>query len=301
MKLMLSSIILILFTVFACESNPIETVQEINPAFKKYWYQREAEITSFRLQQARYGEIREGNAVTIFVTEPFSTSSMTKADNPTQNDPSVLKLNFTKTFNTGIYPYSMMTSTFLPVQDPRHSLKISSSSQEWCGHTYMELQNKRKFDINISSYFEGESENLSLEKNIIEDDLWSMIRIKPNDLPTGKQKIIPSFFFLRLAHKETKAYQAIASLSKKDDGISSYTIEYPELQRTLRINFETNFPHQINSWEESSYSGFGNQKNKLVTTAERIKTIKSAYWAKNSNKYSGLRDELGLRNFKTVD
>jgi len=298
---MLSSFTLILFSLIACDSNTVETTQALDPEFEKYWYQGEAEITSFRLRQARYGEIREGNAVTIFVTEPFSSSSMTKADYPKQNDPSVLKLNFTKTFNTGIYPYSMMTSTFLPVQNPKHSIKISSSSQEWCGHTYMELQNKRKFEITIASYFEGESEELSLDKNIIEDDVWSMIRINPDDLPTGNQKIIPSFFYLRLAHKETRAYQAVGSLSTDNSGNSTYSIAYPELNRTLTIQFETAFPHRINSWEESSSSGFGNQKKKLVTTGERIKTIKSPYWAKNSNKYSGLRDELGLRNFKTVD
>ena len=295
---MLNSIIIILFTLIACENKPVEYQQEINPAFEKYWYQGEAEITSYKLHQARYGEIREGNAALIFVTEPFSSSSMTKADNPNPRDESVLKLNFTKTFNTGIYPYSMMTSTFLPVNNPNHSIKISSSSQEWCGHTYMELQNKKKFQINISSYFEGESEKIKLDKNILEDDIWSMIRINPEQLPTGSHKIIPSFFYLRLSHKTTKSYNAITSLTSNNNGMQTYTIEYQELNRSLKITFESAFPYGIHSWEESAESGFGTNKRKLVTKAEKIKTIKSAYWTKNANKHSTLRDELGLRNFK---
>jgi hypothetical protein len=40
--------------------------------FEKYWFNGEAELSSFQLTQARYGELREGKAVMIFVTEPFS-------------------------------------------------------------------------------------------------------------------------------------------------------------------------------------------------------------------------------------
>ena len=285
LKIMLSILIL-----GACAN--VNQERTIDPQQEKYWYAGDAEITSFKLNQARYGEMREGTSVMVFVTEPFSKSSMAKADRPTDKDPSVLKLNHTKNFNTGIYPYSMMTSTFVPFKDGKHSIKISSSSQEWCGHTFMELENKNKFEIETRSYFEGESGEISLSKEYLEDDIWSLIRLRPESLPEGNTKFIPSFFFLRMSHQATKAYQCNAKKSNIDSMTSTYELDYPELGRKMLIKYETAFPHKILGWEETHFSGFGSGKKKMVTTGERINTIKSAYWGKNSNADSGLRDEL---------
>lgn len=259
-----------------------------------YWYSGEAEVSSYELSQARYGEIHEGKAVLVYVTEPFSTEKNTKSDTPSAKDISVLKLNATKKFNTGIYPYSMMTSTFFPFENGKHSLKISSSSQEWCGHTYMEMRNKRKFEIDIHSYFEGESDkNISLDKNVLEDDIWSMIRLAPNDLPKGELTIIPSFFYLRLMHKDLKAYSCKAT-NRANGETSSYRLDYPELDRSLTIQYETKAPHKILGWTESYTSGFGANRKKLTTEAKRIETIKTAYWGKHSNNDRALRTKLGL-------
>lgn len=260
-----------------------------------YWYSNDAEISSYTLKQARYGEIREGNAVLIFVTEPFSVKSNTKADNPNKNDVSVLKLNLTKKFNTGIYPYSLMTSTFFPYENGEHSLKVSFSSQEWCGNTYMELRNKEQFETQISSYFEGESiKDGLLPKAYLEDDIWSMIRLQPNALPLGATKMIPSLDYIRLQHKELKAYDCVLSSKKINETVTSYKITYPDLDRSLVIEYEVNFPYKIVSWEETRDSGWGKNKMKLVTSATLIKTIKTDYWNKNSNKDAVLRTQLGL-------
>ncbi len=124
-----------------------ETIQAQFPtpdaSFDQYWNQGKAEISSYQLEQARYGEIHKGTAVLIFVSEPFSTSEFVKADYPGMDNVQVLKLNATKQFTTGIYPYSMMTSSFFPLDGSTNSLKISCSSQEWCGHTYMEMTRKK--------------------------------------------------------------------------------------------------------------------------------------------------------------
>ncbi|MDC7999079.1 septum formation inhibitor Maf [Gilvibacter sediminis] len=261
---------------------------------KDYWFNGTAEISSYALSQARYGELREGQAAMIFVTEPFSKSSFTKADNPTAADPSVLKLNFTKNFNTGIYPYSMINSSFFPFEDGQHSLKIATSVQEWCGHVYMELKNTDQFEIDINSYFQGEGqEGLRLSKSLLEDDLWSMIRLQNDNLPQGDLEMIPSFFYLRLKHVKAQAYKAVAELSSADS-ISSYTLKYPELKRTIKIDFQTAFPHKILGWEESHPKGFGSSDT-ITTTGTLIKSIRSDYWRRNSNSDSVLRDTLGLK------
>lgn len=290
-------VISILLNVISCTSTLQEEkqIKNLTEDQKQYWYNNEAEITSYQLIQARYGELREGNAVLVFVTEPFSIKSNTKADNPTQEDVSVLKLNYTKKFNTGIYPYSMMNSTFFPFKNGKHSLKVSSSSQEWCGHTYMELVNKDKFEVKINSYFEGESAELNLDKTMLEDDIYSMIRLQPKDLPVGKQKVIPSFFYLRLLHKELKAYECNISHSKENDSLLKITLTYPELERSLSISYQANFPYKIMGWQEEYYSGWGESRKKLTTKATLLKTIKIDYWNKNSNADAYLRDSLQLR------
>ncbi|MEM1407815.1 MAG: septum formation inhibitor Maf, partial [Bacteroidota bacterium] len=53
------------------ESN-LPIVKAVNSEFNNYWYAGKAEITSYELKQSRYGEVHDGEAVLIFVTEPFS-------------------------------------------------------------------------------------------------------------------------------------------------------------------------------------------------------------------------------------
>ena len=268
----------------------------INQQFKDYWFSGKAEITSYDLLQERYGEIRKGNAVNIFVTEPFSKKHNTKADNNVNSNINVLKLNATKKFTTGIYPYSVMTSTFIPVKTPNSSLKISSSTQEWCGHEYIELTQKEDaFKISNSSYFQGASfKNKALAKNIVlEDDIWSKIRLTPENLPQGNFKILPSFVYLRFSHNKVKAYNVIGSISKEKN-TSVYTLNYPKLQRKLTITFENAFPYKILEWTETYQSGWGANKKMLTTKATLKKTLNIPYWAKNKNSDNYLRKELGL-------
>jgi len=266
----------------------------VSKDFKKYWYAGEAEITSYKLQQARYGEIREGNAVLIYVTEPFHNDKQVKADGSNPDNIPVLKLNSTKNYLTGIYPYSIMSSSFYPVHNNQHAVKVSFSAQEWCGQVYAQLNNRSKFEITSHSYFESEAdEELKLDKTILENELWNKIRINPDDLPLGEVSIIPSFEFIRLSHKELKPYSATITLTKKE-GLTTYQIEYPELERTLKINFKSTFPHSIESWSDTYKSGFGKKAKKMTSVGTKIKTLKTPYWRQNSNSFNRLRDTLGL-------
>ena len=268
--------------------------KELSEAFNKYWYAGDAEITSYTLEQARYGEIREGESVLIYVTEPFLPEVQVKADgNNPQNVP-VLKLNSTKNYLTGIYPYSIMTSTFYPVHDNGHAIKVSFSSQEWCGQVYAQLNNREKYEVMSYSYFESEADqNLKLDKAILENELWNKIRIDPSTLPVGEHKVVPSLEYIRLSHKELKAYESNLSLSKSGK-TTTYEIDYPDLQRNLKIRFSSNFPYTIEGWSETSTSGFGNKAKQMTSTATKMRTLKTPYWRQNGNKDLPLRDSLGL-------
>lgn len=277
-------------TSFATEET-LKSAQPLTDEFKAYWFANEAEITSYTLEQGRYGEIREGSAVLVFVTEPFLKEEQVKADQSSPTNIPVLKLNATKNFHTGIYPYSIMQSVFYPLANNQHALKISCSVQEWCGHVYTQLNNRSEFEVVSHSYFEGEAdEDFSMGKAILENELWTQLRIHPESLPIGNLEVVPSFEFLRLRHIPFRAYPASAELTS-----GTYTITYPDLNRSLSIQFNPQFPFDITSWEETFISGFGDKAKPLTTKATKLKTIKSDYWNRTTNDDLPLRESLGLQ------
>lgn len=278
-----------LFILTACQ-DPVPAFEaekrELTENFKNYWFDGQAEISSYTLEQERYGEMREGTAVLIYVTEDFLPEIQVKADNPSDKNITVLKLNKTKNYLTGIYPYSIMNSVFYPVETKNHALKISTSVQEWCGHTYTQLNNRKDFEVRLHSYFEGEADqSFSLDKIYLEDEIWTQLRINPEELPVGNIEIIPSFEFARLRHRKIKPYYAQASL-RLIDGVQEYSLLFHELDRTLTIQFEPVSPYKIIGWEETV--------DDFTTKSSLNNQIKSDYWNKNKNEDLHLRDSLNL-------
>ncbi len=285
--------------VVVAPQTPVSTINnekiKYSAEFKAYWFAGEAELASYKLNQARYGEMRDGEAVLVFVTEDFLPKEQVKADKYSKENIPVLKINFTKKFNTGVYPYSIINSIFYPVNNKNHAIKLTFASQEWCGHVYTQLNNRGDFNLTSHSYFEGEADSdFTLPQNILEDELWAQLRINPISLPQGTITLIPALEFSRLHHKAVEAHQAVAELVANGEE-STYTITYSDIERILKIKFQTAFPHQILGWEETGKSGFGDNAKTLTTTATLIKTIKSAYWSKNHNSDAGLRKTLGLK------
>lgn len=269
---------------------------DLSQEFRNYWYDGTAELTRYKLEQARYGEIHEGDAVLIYVTEEFRTDKQVKYEGgDRKNVAPILKLNSTKTFNTGVYPYSLMSSIFSRL-DQNELVKVTTSCQDWCGHSFTQL-NKQKGDaykISSFSYFQSEGDQeVKVAAPHVEDDVWVQIRKDPSVLPTGKIKMLIGTQFSRMKHDELKAYSATASHSKTGT-TNSYTIDYPELNRTLVINYESSFPYTILGWEETLESGFGSNKKVLTTRATMTHQIKSPYWSKHGLEDAGLRKELGL-------
>ena len=262
--------------------------------FKNYWYAGKAEVSSYMLDQARYGESRSGKAMLIFVTEDFSKKKQVKLDEPDkagEDKVSVLKMNFTKNFVTGIYPYSMMLSVFTPVSRNQfpNSLKVTMTSQEWCGHVFSQLNlRSNKYSVESYSYFEQEGDSkFSLDKTMLEDELWNMIRLDPESLPEGKFKLIPGLFYTRLKHTDLKSLEVTGTLSAEGDNMK-YTIVYPD--RKLSILYQKKFPHQIMGWEEE----FEEWGKSATTKATLDKTLYIDYWRMNKTENQPLRDSLGL-------
>jgi hypothetical protein len=290
--------LLSLFNLISCREpqNADPMRASVSDDFKSYWYAGKAEISAYNLLQNRYGEERNGKAMMIFVTEDFSKGKQVKLDDPDQagNDKvSVLKLNMTRNFVTGIYPYSMMLSAFTPVDITAipNTLKITMSSQEWCGQVYSQVNLRHKnYEITNHSYFEREADHSqNLKVTWLEDELWNRIRLNPQSLPVGETEMIPGFFFLRLHHIAPNSEKTICTKEETADRIT-YIVTYPAHNRSIAIEFEKKFPHQINRWTEK----ISKDGETFMTTATRDKTLITDYWTKNGNEFIYLRDSLGL-------
>lgn len=274
--------------------------------FQQYWFDGKAEITTYKLQQARYGEIREGNAVMVFVSEDFLVGPQVKKEFETNLEScEVLKLNLLKKFTTGVYDYNLMSSMFTPIHQKQvmPPLKVSSSSQEWCGQSWLQFnQRTHGYEVAGFSYFQLEGDQREVLQNVqLEDGLWNQIRLAPELIQEGKFMFVPSAQYLRLSHQEIKAYQAILkkktftdTLGIKKNRFERLTIDYPLLYRKLEIIYESSFPHRIKSWSESYPSGFDQNSPIIKTTASLSQQIKSDYWNKNNLKDSTLRKKLQL-------
>ena len=261
--------------------------------FGSYWFQGMAEISSFDLVQYRYGEPRQGETVLIFVTEDFSKKNQVKLDDYEAaggDAVKVIKMNKTKDFITGIYPYHMMLSVFTPVFDPSSALKLTASVQEWCGHSFTQLNKERsRYRGQAFSYFEAEGDrSLDLTNAIPEDDFWNLIRIDPSQVPLGKVMLIPGLLDQRLTHVPLGAEEARVSIVDLEENSRELNIEYGHGNRTLKIRFQDNSPYEIIGWEEVRVLEDG---NKEVTTAKRKAVLQVDYWNKN---------KLGDESFRTA-
>lgn len=263
-----------------------------------YWFQGKAEVNSYSLTQARYGQLHQGEAVCIFVSEDFSATKQVKSDDPVAagvDRQPVFKLNMLKRFNTGIYTYSLMLSAFSAVGDKvtLHPLKVSCSVQDWCGQVFSQLNNRNnQFEIHSFSYFESEGDQRKvLQAGWSEDGLWNQIRIDPQKLPTGPMMLLPGFFYTRLKHKPMDYMKAEASQSVVNDSVMDYAVRYPTENRELVIRYKKAYPFQITGWTEMYKDG----DSLLTTHAELRKSLMTDYWTKHNVTDSTWRRALDLQ------
>ena len=284
---------LVLLLITSCNSTGRKAIDE--EQFASHWYQGKAEINVFELKQMRYGEEREGKAVMIFVTEGFSKRKQVKLDDPSgagKGAQKVMKLNMTRDFVTGIYPYHTMLSVFTPVYDDISSPKITASVTEWCGQSFVQMNWKNnKYQAKLFSYFEAEGDQeLAISANS-EDELFNLIRLNPDLVPEGHIKLIPSLIYNRFTHHPLGSESA--KITKRKTGANQAEVEviYAEIGRKLLIRYVDAFPYEIMSWEETQAKEDGTEE---VTSAVRTNVQMLDYWNRNGLQDESLRKSLGL-------
>jgi hypothetical protein len=253
-----------------------------------------AEISRYELQQERYGELRKGEAVLIFVREPFLKDRQVK-DESGQGNFQVLKMNATRNFLTGVYPYQTMISVFQPLEkgSAGEVLKVTTSIQEWCGHVFMQ-SNRRQDSVKteVKSYFEKEDNRTFEERGTVflEDEVWTALRVDPFGLPVGQVRMVPGTLFTRFTHQEPVAESAQTRwLAAKGGQTVTYEITYPQSGRTLAIEIQKKLPYSIQSWTES-------RGQVLLSSGLLKKQLNNVdYWNYNDRKNGKkLRSKLGF-------
>lgn len=276
--------------------------------FWKYWGDGQAELSGYRLTQPRYGAKRTGTAVLIYVTEDFSESARVKADpgkHPASDVHPVMKLNSVRDFQTGIYDYNVMTSTFARVAAGWPVSKISFSSQEWCGHVYHQLLPRGDgIEGTSHSYFDGEAdrtEKLALPKGgVFEDALAILLRgLDGEFLAPGESRkvpLLPSLLRARLEHRplvwttatirRAAATESIAVPAGRMT-VTTWSVAI-EQGPTLTLQFEVEEPHRL-----VRYASDAGEELAL------LRSTRLAYWKLNGPGGEAHLRELGLAPQRT--
>ena len=265
----------------------------LHPGFGSHWFQGKAELNTYKLEQSRYGEMRTGKAIVMFVTEDFDPDALVKDEDGRGPSVGILKMNQIRRFTTGIYDYSMMLSTFTrrrPGDSGPRTLKTTTSVQDWCGHAWLQLDAEGSdYRFTGHSYFERENqESGEIDGDVLlEDELLTRLRLGPDALPTGEVTAVPSSFDSRLGHRPLRAERAMAVRQAAEDGVMTYTLAFVKLGREVTVRYEAAFPHKILGWEER----IGDRVTARATLqASRME----AYWSRNREADTPLRAPLGL-------
>ena len=240
------------------------------PEFWPHWSDGKAEINGYRLVQPRYGAPRAGTAVLVFVTEDFSDSLRVKADPGKHQAPDVypvLKLNAIRDFQTGIYDYNVMTSTFARVAANWPIAKVSFSSQEWCGHVYHQLIPRGGFVNGLfHSYFDGEADGhdeLAMpEGGVMEDAMPILVRGWMGEwMPRGQTRnfpFLPSLLRSRLEHRPLAWGQVTVTHAQGSSRVTvpagAYEVDtwtVADGPRTVTYLVETASPFRLIRWSAS--------------------------------------------------
>ena len=268
-------------------------------SFRSTWFDGTAELSGYRMTIARYGELRTGELVLTYVTEPMNRRTRIKDDDaPPADRIDVLKLNANLTFLTGIYPYSVMTSVFSPIDDWGPSaqrfapVKITLTAQEWCGHVFHALwPGSQAVAEELASYFTNEGETTRrvplATGAVYEDALLIQLRELDGAFAGGgtwEGALIPSLWRLRRAHVPLAAVQAtITRESTERDGapITRFILLAGSYRRTFEV--ERAGSKRILGWSTSD-----GEEARLLDTA------RLPYWQLNHAGDVTYRRRLGL-------
>jgi hypothetical protein len=311
-----SLIYLVLFALMSCTSKEQASIDEknhvsepervehfepknlVDQAYSLSYFSGKAEVCSYELQRARYNGMHPGEAVLIFVTEPFLPKQQVKSDDgANKNTVNVLKMNRIDRFTTGAYDYSMFTSVFTPLSGYSldYPLKITFSAQDWCGQLFTQVNNSNGFEYKQFSYFQQEGDTvIQLEYHLSEDNIFNIARIDKTQLPEGKFSIYPSQSYARTAHIPFQPYDAIGEVEQKDS-VLIYRYEISKLKRSVSIYMDTSKHNRITKWTEAYPTVVDKKVRKSTYVLKATQSL--PYWRLNEPQHVVYRDSLNVLRY----
>ncbi len=163
--------------------------EQLTPYFTMEWAENnlwddgKGEVATYAATRTVYGKPRNFDYTYISVKEVFNNEFHTKTDDDKRNDLyDVIKVNAFCRIETMKYPYHYLTSSFFIRKNPFMLHKFATSSQEWCGTTYKEIDlNQGILQMTYHSYWDKEGTGeYSFGRNLLLEDqlIYSLRSLK---------------------------------------------------------------------------------------------------------------------------
>lgn len=270
-------------------------------AFWNRWGDGRAELSGYRLTLRRYGEMRRGELVHVTVTEPHDRRAWIKDDEASEpHRVNVLKFLAQATFQTGIYPYTVTTVAYAPVdryaEERFAPVKLVGSADEWCGSWHaVAWPGPDRLRLLRLSYFaaEGEvrEERVVPSGTLYEDALPIQLRELDGPFASGgdwEGHLVPALWSSRARHRPVEAVPAsISRATGKRDGVpvNRFVLRYGDRVRTFEV--ERDLPRRLLGWRTE-------EGGAVMEQATLLGTDRLAYWERNRPGDEALRSRLGL-------
>jgi hypothetical protein len=248
----------------------------------EYWFKGKAEINFYKASIHKYGFSRPADEVVhILVTEKHKPDLLVKADNWREAGlVDMLKFNYVRRFQTGIYSYREMMSIFFD-QSKLQFAKMTFGSQEWCGQSFKEFVNfQGKSSYHFNTYWDGQgrgSYDVSLPEDIflydalpvqlrmlsLSEDEALQIPLLPGQISSKVQKPKISMASVKVVKSETITVAA--------GSFACRLIEISHAAGTDQIWLESDFPQRMIRWKAFNQDSY-----------ELLDSKNLAYWELNN-------------------
>ncbi|HEV2063849.1 MAG TPA: hypothetical protein VGS00_04810 [Thermoanaerobaculia bacterium] len=234
------------------------------------WNDGNAEVSTYRASDMRYGIPRTSRAALIVVAEDLDRDKLVKVER-VGGEPRtlrVLKLNHVRSIQTGVYVYNQMLSAFLAA-DRLDPVKFTMTSHEWCGNSFVEWRSDRK-TLAIRSYFESVADqDVPLDPGgaLFYDTLPLALRALDFEATReGRLRVLSTLF--ASAPAPPVAEEAVLRCAAGPG--STHRVTLDRGPRRDILDFERTFPHRLVRWERPDGG--------LLTL---IDSRRFPYWQKN--------------------
>ncbi len=248
-----------------------------SPWLSTGWEDGLAEVADYDLTQFRYGNLHPGSATLIAVREGMDPQRQVKSAGATAPVVPVLKLQWIRSFQTGVYRYDQ-SSFQLVRQADGLPLRWFITSHEWCGTAGKSWVNGGP--LRVSSYFDGHGDlvqPLSLGADAVPaDSLWWWARAwVAAGMPALNLRVVPSQIEARAV--DTTPVAAVVSGSaqtvrdpQKPVAIAAITVTVRRGDHEDRLTVLAQAPYTLLGWVQADGSAL---------TLRQVRRF--AYWAQH--------------------